>query len=90
MSQRDKPGEPRRDDQETLRSVLRNPKALWQLARDSFEAWIDDYAPSMGAALSYYTVFSLAPLLLIVIAVAGLVLRREAVRGAALRASCRD
>ena len=44
-------------------------------------AWIDDYAPSMGAALSYYTVFSLAPLLLIVVSVAGLVFGEEAVRG---------
>ena len=44
-------------------------------------AWIDDYAPSMGAALSYYTVFSLAPLLLIVIAVAGLVFGEEAASG---------
>jgi uncharacterized BrkB/YihY/UPF0761 family membrane protein len=34
-------------------------------------SWLDDYAPSMGAALSYYTVFSLAPLLLIVVSVAG-------------------
>jgi membrane protein len=45
-------------------------------------AWIDDYAPSMGAALSYYTVFSLAPLLVIVISVAGLVFGADAVRGA--------
>ncbi len=44
-------------------------------------SWIDDYAPSMGAALSYYTVFSLAPLLLIVISIAGLVFGDEAVRG---------
>ena len=36
-------------------------------------AWMDDYAPSMGAALAYYTMFSLAPLLLLVIAVAGMV-----------------
>jgi membrane protein len=42
---------------------------------------MDDYAPSMGAALSYYTVFSLAPLLLIVIAVAGMVFGAEAARG---------
>ena len=35
----------------------------------------------MGAALSYYTVFSLAPLLLIVVSVAGLVFGEEAVRG---------
>lgn len=45
-------------------------------------AWIDDYAPSMGAALSYYTVFSLAPLLVIVISVAGLMFGADAVRGA--------
>ena len=44
-------------------------------------AWIDDFAPSMGAAISYYTVFSLAPLLIIVIAVAGAVFGREAVQG---------
>ena len=45
-------------------------------------AWIDDYAPSMGAAISYYTMFSLAPLLVIVIAVAGAIFGEEAVRGA--------
>ena len=44
-------------------------------------AWIDDFAPSMGAAISYYTVFSLAPLLVIVISVAGAVFGREAVQG---------
>ena len=51
------------------------------LAKKSINAWIDDYAPSMGAAISYYTVFSIAPLLLIVIAVAGLVWGQEAVQG---------
>ena len=53
----------------------------WKLAKESVSAWIDDYAPSMGAALSYYTVFSLAPLLVIVIAVAGLVFGAEAAQG---------
>ncbi|KQV53540.1 hypothetical protein ASC95_08080 [Pelomonas sp. Root1217] len=53
----------------------------WALAKESVSAWIDDYAPSMGAALSYYTVFSLAPLLVIVVSVAGLVFGEEAVRG---------
>ena len=38
-------------------------------------------APSMGAALAYYTIFSLAPLLLLAIAVAGLVFGEEAARG---------
>jgi membrane protein len=44
-------------------------------------AWVSDYAPSMGAALSYYTLFSIAPLLMIVIAVAGFFFGAEAVRG---------
>ncbi len=51
------------------------------LVRGAGEAWIDDYAPSMGAALSYYTVFSLGPLLLIVISIAGLVFGQDAARG---------
>ena len=42
-------------------------KAWWTLVKTSVSSWLDDYAPSMGAALSYYTVFSLAPLLLIVV-----------------------
>lgn len=54
---------------------------FYQLAKKSINAWIDDYAPSMGAAISYYTVFSIAPLLLIVIAVAGFVWGRDAVQG---------
>jgi membrane protein len=44
-------------------------------------AWRADYAASMGAALAYYTMFSLAPLLLIVISVAGLVFGEAAARG---------
>lgn len=53
----------------------------WQLVRDATAAWSDDYAPSMGAALSYYSVFSLAPLLVIVISIAGLVFGEDAARG---------
>ena len=56
-------------------------KTWWNLVKGAAKSWIDDYAPSMGAAISYYTVFSLAPLLLIVISVAGLVFGDEAVRG---------
>ena len=54
---------------------------LWALIKLAAAAWLDDYAPSMGAALSYYTLFSLAPLLLIVISVAGLAFGADAVRG---------
>lgn len=56
-------------------------RKLLRLAVEAVKAWFDDYAPSMGAAISYYTVFSLAPLLVIVIAVAGGVFGREAVQG---------
>jgi membrane protein len=52
------------------------------LAKKTVSSWLDDDASSMGAALSYYTVFSLAPILLIVISVAGLVFGEEAARGA--------
>lgn len=47
----------------------------------SVNAWLDDFAPSMGAALAYYTLFSIAPLLIIVIAMAGLVFGQDAARG---------
>jgi membrane protein len=53
----------------------------WQMIKATVKAWVDDYAPSMGAALSYYTLFSLAPLLIIVIAVAGMVFGQEAAQG---------
>jgi len=55
--------------------------ALWYLLKQSVAAWSADRASSMGAALSYYTLFSIAPLLLIVIAVAGLVFGEAAARG---------
>src|SRR4051812_15157792 len=62
-------------------STRGTPAQWWELVKGAASAWVDDYAPSMGAALSYYTVFSLAPLLLMVIAIAGLVFGQEAARG---------
>ena len=47
--------------------------SLYQLAKTALRNWINDYAPSMGAALAYYTVFSIAPLLVLVIAAAALI-----------------
>ena len=61
--------------------IVIDAKAIWALLRDAFYAWMDDKAPAMGAALAYYTVFALAPLLIIVIAIAGLVFGREAAQG---------
>jgi membrane protein len=58
-----------------------SPKHLFRLFVKAGKAWSDDFAPSMGAAISYYTVFSMAPLLIIIIAMAGAVFGREAVQG---------
>ena len=57
-------------------------RRLGTVLRKATNAWIADHAQSMGAALSYYTVFSLAPPLLIAISVAGLVFGRDAAQGA--------
>ena len=51
-----------------------------RMFKQAIMAWLDDYAPSMGAAISYYTLFSIAPLLIIVIGVAGLLFDQTAVR----------
>ena len=56
-------------------------KELWGLVRAAASGWVDDYAQSMGAALAYYTIFSIAPLLLIVVSIAGLVFGDQAARG---------
>jgi membrane protein len=52
-----------------------------QLFRKAVDAFNEDYASSMGAALAYYTTFSLAPVLIVAIAVAGLVFGQDAARG---------
>jgi membrane protein len=56
-----------------------------RLIGNSVKAWSDDRASAMGAALAYYTAFSLSPLLLIVIAVAGLIVDPGVTQQAILR-----
>ena len=56
-------------------------RGIWILLRDAFYAWLDDNVQRLGAALAYYTVFSLAPLLIIAIAIAGLAFGQEAAQG---------
>lgn len=68
-------------DAETRAAETRTWRDWWRLVKAAVSSWSDDYAPSMGAALSYYSVFSMAPLLVIVIAIAGLVFGPEAARG---------
>jgi len=59
-----------------------SPRQLWPLAKSSVSAWLHDRAASMGAALAYYTAFSIAPLLIIAIGVAGLLFGRDAAQDA--------
>jgi membrane protein len=59
----------------------RRLRAVAALFRDAGLNWVEDHAQSMGAALAFYTIFSVAPLLLIVIAIAGLVFGEDAARG---------
>jgi membrane protein len=56
-------------------------KLLGRVLRLTFDGFLDNRGPRMGAAIAYYTLFSLAPLLLIVVSVAGLVWGGDAVRG---------
>jgi membrane protein len=55
---------------------------VWVLLKTAVLGWLDDRAPSMGAAIAFDTLFSLAPVLLLVIAVAGIAFGEEAARGA--------
>lgn len=55
---------------------------LWPVLKKAVSSWLEDRAPSMGAALAYYSAFSIAPLLIIVIAVAGIFFGRDATQEA--------
>ncbi len=56
-------------------------RAIFELVKKTFAEWNEDKAPRLAAALAYYTVFSLAPLLIIVIAIAGLAFGQQSARG---------
>jgi len=51
--------------------MAKNVKTVFGLFKQTFSKWSDDKVPRLGAALAYYTVFSIAPLIVIVIAIAG-------------------
>lgn len=52
-----------------------NATAAWDMIKETFSDWSEDRAPRLAAALAYYTIFALGPLLVIVISIAGLVLQ---------------
>jgi membrane protein len=57
------------------------PARLWDLLKDTFTAWSNDKVPRHGAALAYYTVFSLVPLLVVIIGMIGLIFGQEEAQG---------
>jgi membrane protein len=56
-------------------------RSFWTVLKSSFKCFIEDNAFKLSASLSYYTVFSLGPLLIIIISLAGVFYGREAVQG---------
>lgn len=53
---------------------------LWGLLKDTYTEWSNDNAPVLGAALAFYTIFSLAPIIIIVVAIVGFILGKESVQ----------
>jgi membrane protein len=61
---------------------MMKPSAFYSLLKETVVAWVDDNAPTLGAALAYYGVFSVAPLLVLVLAIAGVLFGQDAAQGA--------
>ncbi len=57
-------------------------RTIWALLKDSVKGYLEDDAVSRGAAIAYYTIFSIAPMLVIVIAIVGLIYGPQAAHGA--------
>ena len=55
--------------------------AIVRIFGTALRAWWDDDAPRLGASLAYYTLFAIAPILIVATAVAGMAFGAEAVRG---------
>jgi membrane protein len=53
---------------------------VWELIKETYTEWSQDRAPELGAALAFYTIFSLAPIFIIIVAVVGYVLGKESVQ----------
>jgi len=61
-------------DSEMPKSFFGN---VFGLLKQTFQEWLADKAPQLGAALAYYTVFSLAPLILVLLAIVGIIFRDD-------------
>lgn len=57
------------------------PKGIWEVVKNSFSGFSDDKVFKLSGSLAYYTVFSLGPLLIVILYLCGLFLGREAIEG---------
>ncbi len=64
-----------------MRIIEIGPKEFLHLAKDAGINWNSDGAASMGAAIAFYTIFSIAPLLIITMAIAGFFFGADAAQG---------
>jgi membrane protein len=63
-----------------LSRFISHGQQLWILLKETYTQWSEDKASQLGAALAFYTIFSLAPILIIVVAVVGVVLGKQSVQ----------
>ena len=56
-------------------------KGIWSVLKKTFNGFIDDKVMKLSASLAYYTVFSIGPMIIVIIYVAGLIYGREAAQG---------
>lgn len=57
-------------------------RRAWDILYDAAMGWIDDEAMTRGGAIAFYTIFALAPFVILVTAIAGLVIGRQAAQDA--------
>jgi membrane protein len=71
-----RPGEPSSEG-----GWKKSPRAVWDMIKETVHDYLEDKVPRLGAALAFYSVLSLSPILIIAITIAGLIFGAEAARG---------
>jgi membrane protein len=61
--------------------IIKKVKTFWQILKQTFHDFMDDKVLKLSAALSYYTVFSIAPMLIVIITLCDVFLGKEAIEG---------
>ena len=65
--------------QKVIQRLSSYAQQLWILLKDTYTEWSNDNASQLGAALAFYTIFSLAPILIIIVAIVGFILGKQSV-----------